>query len=61
MGLVVGGALASAAREGLRSANLMVSLSPTLLAVTAVVMCALAAVLSIARVLRLDPAAVFKG
>jgi putative ABC transport system permease protein len=64
VGLVLGGALAFAARSGLRSANLIVSLSPALLAVTAVLtvaMCALAAMLSITKVLRLDPATVFRG
>jgi ABC-type antimicrobial peptide transport system permease subunit len=46
------------------SANLKVALSPGLLGATAVLtvtMCALAAVLSILKVLRLDPATVFKG
>ncbi len=64
LGIAVGGALAFAARAGMRAANLTVSLSPGLIAVTAVltlVMCCLAALLSINKVLRLDPATVFKG
>jgi len=64
LGLVLGGALAVAARGGLRAANLNVVLGPGLLVGTAVLtaaMCALAAMLSILKVLRLDPASVFKG
>jgi putative ABC transport system permease protein len=64
LGLVLGGAMAVAARTGLRAANLSVVLSPGLIGATAVltgVMCSLAALLSILKVLRLDPAAVFKG
>jgi putative ABC transport system permease protein len=64
LGLVLGGALAVAARGGLRAANLNVVLGPGLLAGTALLtaaMCSLAALLSIVKVLRLDPADVFKG
>lgn len=64
VGFVAGGAMTWAARGGMAAANLKVALSPGLLAGTAlltVTMCALAALLSILKVLRLDPAAVFKG
>jgi putative ABC transport system permease protein len=64
VGIAAGGALAFAAQAGMRAANLVVALSPGLIAVTAVltlVMCCLAALLSIGKVLRLDPATVFKG
>jgi len=64
VGIAAGGALAFAARTALRGANLTVALSPGLIAATTVltvVMCAVAALLSIGKVLRLDPAAVFKG
>jgi putative ABC transport system permease protein len=63
-GFVAGGALAFAASAAMRSVNLVVALSPTLVAATAVltaVMCSGAALLSITKVLRLDPASVFKG
>jgi ABC-type antimicrobial peptide transport system permease subunit len=56
--------MALAARGGMAAANLKVALSPGLLAGTAVLtvtMCGLAALLSILKVLRLDPAVVFKG
>jgi putative ABC transport system permease protein len=64
VGFVVGGALAIAAQAAMRSANLSVLLTPSLIAGTAAltaVMCAAAALLSILKVLRLDPATVFKG
>jgi putative ABC transport system permease protein len=64
VGIALGGALAFAARAAMRQANLVVALSPGLIAATAaltVVMCCLAALLSIGKVLRLDPATVFKG
>jgi putative ABC transport system permease protein len=64
VGFVVGGALSVAARGGMAAANLKVALSPELLGTTAVltaVMCALASMLSILKVMRLDPATVFKG
>jgi putative ABC transport system permease protein len=64
VGFVVGGALAVAARAGMAAANLKVALSPQLLVGTALLtatMCAFAALLSILKVLRLDPAVVFKG
>jgi putative ABC transport system permease protein len=63
-GFAVGAALAVAARAGMRAANLVVALSPALVASTAVLtaaMCSGAALLSITKVLRLDPASVFKG
>lgn len=63
-GYVAGSVLAVIAREAVRAANLTVVLSPQLLSVTAVltvVMCTLAAMLSVIKVLRLDPASVFKG
>jgi putative ABC transport system permease protein len=63
-GFAVGGALAFAARSGMRAANLAVALSPALVASTALLtaaMCSGAALLSITKVLRLDPASVFKG
>ena len=64
LGYVLGGALAFAGQAAVKAANLNVVLSPSLLAATAVltiVMCALAALLAILKVVRLDPAAVFKG
>jgi putative ABC transport system permease protein len=64
VGFAVGGGLAVAARGGMASANLKVALSPELLGATALltaVMCGVAALLSILKVLRLDPAVVFKG
>lgn len=62
-GFVVGVALAFAARAGMRGANLVVALSPGLIGATAILtaaMCSGAALLSITKVLRLDPASVFK-
>lgn len=64
VGFVFGGALALGAQAGMKALNLSVALTPTLLigtAVLTVVMCALAALLSVLKVLRLDPAMVFKG
>lgn len=64
LGFVVGGGLAVAMRAAMAGANLTVALSPELYAATAVitaVMCSFAALLSIVKVLRLDPASVFKG
>ena len=64
LGFVVGGVLAVAMRAAMAHANLTVALSPSLYVATLVVtiaMCSLAALLSIVKVLRLDPASVFKG
>jgi putative ABC transport system permease protein len=64
LGFAVGAPLAMAMRAAMKAANLTVALSPALYAVTAVItaaMCAFAALLSIVKVLRLDPASVFKG
>lgn len=64
LGFVVGAPLAMAMRAAMKGANLTVALSLELYAATAVitaVMCAFAALLSIVKVLRLDPASVFKG
>jgi putative ABC transport system permease protein len=63
-GFVVGGALAFAMRALMAKANLTVALFPGLYGATLVVtiaMCSFAALLSIVKVLRLDPASVFKG
>jgi putative ABC transport system permease protein len=63
-GFVVGAPLAMAMRAAMKGANLTVALFPELYAATAaitLVMCSLAALLSIVKVLRLDPAAVFKA
>ena len=64
LGFVVGGGLAVGMRGAMKAANLSVALTPGLYAATAVItacMCAFAALLSIVKVLRLDPASVFKG
>jgi len=64
LGFVVGSGLAVAMRSAMALANLRVALFPTLYVATWVVtvaMCSLAALLSIVKVLRLDPASVFKG
>jgi putative ABC transport system permease protein len=64
VGFIAGGAMAVAARGGMAAANLKVALSPELLVATALLtatMCGAAALLSILKVLRLDPAVVFKG
>jgi putative ABC transport system permease protein len=63
-GFVVGGALAFGMRALMAKANLTVALFPGLYGATLVVtiaMCSFAALLSIVKVLRLDPASVFKG
>jgi putative ABC transport system permease protein len=64
LGFVVGGVLAVGMKAAMAGANLTVALSPGLYGATAVitaVMCAFAALLSIVKVFRLDPASVFKG
>jgi len=64
VGFVFGGLLSLGARSAMKAANLNVLLTPNLVIATAiltVVMCCLAAVLSVIKVLRLDPASVFKG
>lgn len=64
LGFAVGAPLAMAMRAAMKAANLSVALTPPLYAATAAItaaMCALAALLSIVKVLRLDPASVFKG
>jgi putative ABC transport system permease protein len=64
LGFVVGAPLAMGMRAAMKGANLTVALSPELYGVTLVitaVMCAFAALLSIVKVLRLDPASVFKA
>jgi putative ABC transport system permease protein len=64
LGFAVGAPLAMAMRAAMKGANLTVALTPELYVATAVVtavMCAFAALLSIVKVLRLDPASVFKG
>ncbi|HSN30729.1 MAG TPA: ABC transporter permease [Kofleriaceae bacterium] len=64
LGFVVGGVLAFGMQAAMAKANLSVALFPSLYGVTLVVtiaMCSFAALLSIVKVLRLDPASVFKG
>lgn len=64
VGSVIGGVLAFGAQAGMATLNLSVALTPTLLVGTVLLtatMCTLASVLSILKVLRLDPAMVFKG
>ena len=64
LGFVLGSVLAVGMRSAMAHANLTVALFPSLYAVTLVVtiaMCSFAALLSIVKVLRLDPASVFKG
>lgn len=64
IGFVVGGVLAFGMQAAMAKANLTVALFPGLYAATLVVtiaMCSFAALLSIVKVLRLDPASVFKG
>lgn len=64
VGIALGTALAFGVAAAMRAANLIVAMSPELLLATAVLtaaMCCGAALLSIAKVLRLDPASVFKG
>ncbi len=64
VGFVLGGGLALLAQRAMVAANLTVLLTSTLVVGTAVltaVMCCAAALLSVVKVLRLDPASVFKG
>jgi putative ABC transport system permease protein len=64
LGFVVGGGMAVGMKAAMAGANLTVALSPELYIATAIitaVMCSFAALLSIVKVLRLDPASVFKG
>lgn len=64
VGFVVGGGLAFVARATMTKANLSVAISPGLMLSTAVLtlaMCSGSSLLSITKVLRLDPASVFKG
>lgn len=64
LGFAVGAPLAIAMRAAMKSANLSVALTPPLYAATAAItalMCGFAALLSIVKVLRLDPASVFKS
>ncbi|MCX5742793.1 MAG: FtsX-like permease family protein [Proteobacteria bacterium] len=64
LGFVIGSGLAMVMRGAMKGANLTVALSPGLYVATAIitaVMCSFAALLSIVKVLRLDPASVFKG
>ncbi|HEY1817560.1 MAG TPA: FtsX-like permease family protein [Kofleriaceae bacterium] len=64
LGFILGGGLAVVMRAAMAKANLSVALFPGLYAATLVItiaMCSLAALLSIVKVLRLDPASVFKG
>ncbi len=64
LGFAAGVPLAMVMRAVLKGANLIVALTPELYLSTAVVtavMCSFAALLSIVKVLRLDPASVFKG
>ncbi len=64
LGFIVGAPLAMGMRAAMKGANLTVALSPELYVTTLVitaVMCAFAALLSIVKVLRLDPASVFKA
>jgi len=64
LGFVVGGVMAIGMKKAMAGANLTVALSPELYTATliiTIVMCSFAALLSIVKVLRLDPASVFKG
>ena len=64
LGFVVGGVLAVGMRSAMAHANLSVALFPGLYVATLIItilMCSLASLLSIVKVLRLDPASVFKG
>ena len=64
VGFVFGGVLALLSKLAMAGANLNVLLTQNLVLITAVltaVMCCLAALLSVVKVLRLDPASVFKG
>jgi putative ABC transport system permease protein len=64
LGFVVGGVLAVGMQSAMAHANLSVALFPGLYVATLIItilMCSLASLLSIVKVLRLDPASVFKG
>ena len=64
LGFVVGGFLAVGMQAAMAHANLSVALFPGLYVATLIItilMCSLASLLSIVKVLRLDPASVFKG
>ena len=64
LGFVLGGGLAVVMRAAMAKANLSVALFPGLYAATlaiTIAMCSVASLLSIVKVLRLDPASVFKG
>ena len=64
LGFVVGGVLAVGMRSAMAHANLSVALFPGLYGATLIItilMCSMASLLSIVKVLRLDPASVFKG
>lgn len=64
VGFFAGGVLALLARAGMNTINLSVALSPGLFLATAILtvaMCSGSSLLSISKVLRLDPASVFKG
>ena len=64
IGFVVGGVLAVGMQAAMAKANLTVALFPGLYGATLIVtiaMCSFASLLSIVKVLRLDPASVFKG
>jgi putative ABC transport system permease protein len=64
VGMVLGGGLALLSKMAMAGANLNVLLTRDLVLTTAVltaVMCCLASLLSVVKVLRLDPATVFKG
>jgi putative ABC transport system permease protein len=64
LGFVLGSVLAVGMRSAMAHANLSVALFPGLYVATLIItiaMCSLASLLSIVKVLRLDPASVFKG
>ncbi len=64
VGMILGGGLALMAKAAMAGANLNVLLTRDLVVTTAIltaVMCCLASLLSVVKVLRLDPASVFKG
>jgi putative ABC transport system permease protein len=64
LGFVIGSALAVVMQWAMAHANLSVALFPGLYVATLIItilMCSLASLLSIVKVLRLDPASVFKG
>ncbi len=64
LGFIVGGVMAVGMKKAMAGANLTVALSAELYTATliiTIVMCTFAALLSIVKVLRLDPASVFKG